>query len=246
MSFNSQQPVIDRFKIRGYCEDSSRVETLDLLKDNIIATRQVVRSGGRGRAIDSESAFQAISESYGQFSDEIAEGVDVSPMTDLPGFWRRNFLFMEAATVVLLTAVFALWYCLWEGSAVVNELLKDNKGNVYRTGATISASLLGFSMIATSIIFGLSSHERLELLRGSPHFSALWSTLIQTILSLAGLTVMTVVSLLLDKDSAPVSWSVSWLFVPFFFFVGLSSVRLLRTIWLLDRLTRIISRPSGR
>ena len=78
VSFNSQQPVIDRFKVRGYCEDSSRVETLDLLKDNIIATKQVVRLGGRGRAIDPGSAFQAISESYGQFSDEIAESVDVS------------------------------------------------------------------------------------------------------------------------------------------------------------------------
>ena len=59
VAFNSQQPVIDRFKIRGYCEDSGRVETLDLLKDNIIATKQVVRLGGRGRAIDPESAFQA-------------------------------------------------------------------------------------------------------------------------------------------------------------------------------------------
>ena len=78
VSFNSQQPVIDRFKVRGLCEDSGRVETLDLLKDNIIATRQVVRLGGRGRAIDPESAFQAIGESYAQFSEEIAESVDVS------------------------------------------------------------------------------------------------------------------------------------------------------------------------
>ena len=167
-------------------------------------------------------------------------------MTLLPSYWRRHFLYVEAIIVVLLTAGFAVWYFVWEGSTVVDGLLKDNKGNVYRTAATIAASLLGFSMTATSIIFGLSSHERLELLRDSPHYPALWSTLIQTILSLAGLTAVTVVSLLLDKDSAPVSWSVSWLFVPFFFFVGLSSVRLLRTIWLLDRLTRIISRPSGR
>ena len=151
---------------------------------------------------------------------------------------------MEAATVVFLTVVFSLWYFLWEGSSVVDELLKDNKGNVYRTCATIAASLLGFSMTATSIIFGLSSHERLELLRGSPHYPALWSTLIQTMMSLAGLTVVTVVSLLVDKDSSPVTLPVSWLFIPFFFFVGLSSVRLLRTIWILDRLTRIISRAS--
>ena len=167
-------------------------------------------------------------------------------MTLLPGFWRRHFLFVEATLVVLLTAVFAMWYFLWEGSSVVDGLLKENKGNVYKTAATIAASLLGFSMTATSIIFGLSSHERLELLRESPHYPALWSTLIQTILSLAGLTVITVASLLLDKDFSPVTWSVSWLFVPFFFFVSLSSVRLLRTIWLLDRLTRIISKPPQR
>ena len=167
-------------------------------------------------------------------------------MIPLPSFWRRHFLCAEATIVVLFTAVFAIWYFLWEGSAVVEGLLKDNKGNIYRTAATIAASLLGFSMTATSILFGLSSHERLELLRESPHHPALWSTLIQTILSLAGLTIVTLVSLLLDKDSSPVTWSVSWLFVPFFFFVGLSSVRLLRTIWLLDRLTRIISKPPQR
>ena len=167
-------------------------------------------------------------------------------MTVLPGFWRRHFLWTEAVVVIVLTISFSAWYFLWEGSAAVDDLLRDNKGNLYRTVATIAASLLGFSITATSIIFGLSSHERLELLRDSPHYPALWSTLIQTILSLAGLTVMTILSLLLDKDSSPVAWSVSWLFVPFFFFVWLASVRLLRTVWLLDRLTRIISKPPRK
>ena len=76
VTFNSQSPVIDRLQVRGHCEDIDRVEGLDLLKDNIIATKQVVRLGGRGRAIDPESAFQAIYESYRQFASEITDGLD--------------------------------------------------------------------------------------------------------------------------------------------------------------------------
>ena len=98
-------------------------------------------------------------------------------MSWLVAFWKRNFLVLEALVAVALTAAFAVWYFLWEGSVSVEELLRDNKGNVYRTVATISASLLGFSITATSIIFALSSHERLELLRTSPRYSDLWSTL---------------------------------------------------------------------
>ena len=75
---NTQDPILDRFRIRGHCEDSDKVEALDLLKDNIIAIRQVVRLGGRGRAIDADSAFAAIIESYEQFEGEISKGVDAS------------------------------------------------------------------------------------------------------------------------------------------------------------------------
>ena len=73
---NTQDPILDRLRIRGYCEDSDKVEAFDLLKDNIIATMQVVRLGGRGRAIDPDSAFAAISESYEQFADDISKSLD--------------------------------------------------------------------------------------------------------------------------------------------------------------------------
>ena len=75
---NAQAPVLDRLRVRGHCEDTDRVEPLDLLKDNIITTKQIVRLGGRGRAVDPVSAYDAISESYGQLSDDIAASVDAS------------------------------------------------------------------------------------------------------------------------------------------------------------------------
>ena len=73
-------------------------------------------------------------------------------MTVLPAFWRKHFLAFEAVIVVLLTLGFAVWYFLWEGSATIDGLLRDNRGNIYKTAATIAASLLGFSMTSTSII----------------------------------------------------------------------------------------------
>ena len=49
-------------------------------------------------------------------------------MSRLVAFWKRNFLVLEALVAVALTAAFAVWYFLWEGSVSVEELLRDNKG----------------------------------------------------------------------------------------------------------------------
>ncbi len=60
-----------RFQIRGMCADTDRVETIDLLKDHLISTKQIVRMGERSRALDPDSAFQAIYEAYGDLESSI-------------------------------------------------------------------------------------------------------------------------------------------------------------------------------
>ena len=68
-----------RFQVRGQCEDSGRVETIDLLKDQLISKRRFVRLNERSRALDPESAFQTIQEAIREHQDEILLAADISP-----------------------------------------------------------------------------------------------------------------------------------------------------------------------
>lgn len=151
-------------------------------------------------------------------------------------FWRKHYLGVEAGIVIILTILFATWFFLFGGAPHLSALMQNNRGNIYRTTATISGSLLGFSMAVMSIVLGFSFSDRLAIVQGSKHYAALWKTFFQTIWCLGGLTVTALICLIWDKDCYPVSWLV----IPFLLFVGLSIVRVARTIWILERLIGII------
>ena len=67
-----------KFQVRGKCADSGRVETIDLLKDQLISTQGIVRMNERSRALNPDSAFEAIRESYELLKDELEEAAGVS------------------------------------------------------------------------------------------------------------------------------------------------------------------------
>ena len=60
-----------KLQVRGKCSDSERVETIELLGDQLVSTQSIVRLNDRGRALDSNSAFDAIEESYQQLKGEL-------------------------------------------------------------------------------------------------------------------------------------------------------------------------------
>ncbi len=154
--------------------------------------------------------------------------------------WRKkHFLGMEAGAVVLFTLLLVAWFCFHEGESHVNALMQGNRANIYGTMATIAGSLLGFSVTTTSIMLGFSSSARLSVVRNSKHYPVLWKTCFQTIRYLGYLTVIALLCLIGDRDSAPVSWLV----LPFFMSVGLSVVRLARMVWILERVIEIIVKP---
>ena len=69
---------VEKLEIRGQCSDSGRVETLDLLKDQLISTVQIVRMNERSRALDTDAAFRAINEAYRDSFDLIQSAASVS------------------------------------------------------------------------------------------------------------------------------------------------------------------------
>jgi hypothetical protein len=59
------------FVVRGQMKDSGRVEPLDLLRDQLIAHKRIIRISERGRALESGAAYSAITEAHSELSDEL-------------------------------------------------------------------------------------------------------------------------------------------------------------------------------
>jgi len=62
----------DTFKIQGREEVGDAFEELDLLRNQLIASREVARVQGRHRAIDPDAMFLAIENAHGDMAEEIA------------------------------------------------------------------------------------------------------------------------------------------------------------------------------
>ena len=165
-------------------------------------------------------------------------------MRKVRAVWRRNFLGIESAvatTPALALVVYVGWF---EGAAQLNELLQDQRGLVYRTLATISGTLLGFSLASASLVLTFVSSDRLALLRRSSHYGSLWKVFFQCIRALGLLTVMSLAAIVIDRDEAPFVW----ILAPMAGLATFVSLRLLRVIWILEQIVRLVSMAprSGR
>lgn len=154
-------------------------------------------------------------------------------------FWERHFLGVEAVIAVSPAVALAIWMG-YEGESCVEELLHGNRGNIYRTMTGVSGTLLGFTLASASFALNAASSPRLAVLRNSRHYPALWKTFFQTTWFLGALTLATLVCMIWDRDHGPTTWLV----VPLVLFVGLCIVRLARTIWILERVIGIVTKPS--
>lgn len=67
------------FSIRGLDSETGRVETVDILKDQLISKKRIILENARTRALDSESAYLAIDAAYNELRDQLhaAAGVQV-------------------------------------------------------------------------------------------------------------------------------------------------------------------------
>ena len=154
--------------------------------------------------------------------------------------WRRYFLITEFWTAVVITLAFSLWI-EWSGSDhVIEKVLKDNRGAVYGTIASILGALLGFVITTLALILTLSSHERLTLLTESPHYQTLWDVFTSTIRWLAIATAVVLLALMVDRESRPVPW----IQYAAFGSLTLAMFRLGITLWFLEHVVRLITKPS--
>jgi hypothetical protein len=158
----------------------------------------------------------------------------------MPRIWRRHFLRLEGAVAIVVTILFAGWYWWFHGAASTNCVLSGNRATFYGTAASISGSLLGFVITATSIVLGFSVSDRLAVVRESAEYPMLWKIFGATIRALSLSTIVALLCLLFDRDSAPVAWLVILLV----FSTLLSVLRLGRTIWALEHIISLLTQPT--
>ena len=66
-----------KFEVKGFDQNLGRETTVDVLSDRFVVSKQMVRQDPRGRALISESAYQAIDEAYMEISDDLAAAASI-------------------------------------------------------------------------------------------------------------------------------------------------------------------------
>ena len=125
--------------------------------------------------------------------------------------------------------------------AAAVRILTNNHGVVYGTLASICASLLGFTITATSIVLVSASTPRLRILRNSRHYPVMWRVFRAAIRALALGTVLSLVALVVGRDRV-LSDPVLFFLV---FAVLLSCLRIARAIWVLENIIVIVAAHRG-
>jgi hypothetical protein len=151
-------------------------------------------------------------------------------------FWKKHFLLCELILALLITAAFGWWY-LHDGKNYTYDLLKDNRQNIYGVAASIYGSLLGFAITAASIVIGFINSPRLRVVRNSPHYPTIWKVFFSTIKVLGLATIFSFLALIFDKNTHPINA----IFIAFFYTTILSLFRILRSIWVLENIIKILS-----
>lgn len=161
-------------------------------------------------------------------------------MRIFPAWWRTHFLWAEFGLSVLVGLVFCGWATGYGGVDTLQTVLAGNRGAIYGALASVFGSLLGFAITAVSIVIGFASHDRLALIRQSPHYPTIWKVFFAAIRALGFATLVAMTSLILDRDNAP---RYVLLFV-MFFATALATLRVARCAWVLENVIELVAVPE--
>ena len=68
-----------KFQLKGVTDDAGSVEFVDMLRAQFVSQKRIVRQSARGRALRSDSAYEAIREAYDELKEELLEATAVVP-----------------------------------------------------------------------------------------------------------------------------------------------------------------------
>lgn len=155
--------------------------------------------------------------------------------------WKGHFLLVELAACILLTLSLAYIIEIRFAPGWLNGLLDRNRSGTYTAIASVYGSLLGFVVTAFAIILGYRDNERLTSVFESRHSVTLWAVFTSSMRWLGFATAAALLALIFDRDVAP--QPIFAYFVAFGVLIG--TARILRTLWVVENLVRIITKPEA-
>ncbi|HVW79889.1 MAG TPA: hypothetical protein VHB69_02980 [Mycobacteriales bacterium] len=155
----------------------------------------------------------------------------------MTSYYRRNFLALEGAGCLLLTAGFVLWLEAGHGTDTVNRWLATNRGPFYGAVAALDGALLGFVIATAAIVLGFAPSTRFAVLRASSQYQTLWQVFTSTIRALGLATLAALAALLVDRDAGHSTPAMS-VFVGFQLY---ATVRVARSVWVLERVIQVVT-----
>ncbi len=158
-------------------------------------------------------------------------------MTQINTWRKAHFLASDMMLAILVAGMAVGLLCYTSLGATIYGNIKDNAENVYRTTASLAGALMGFSMTVTVLALNLWQTRRwFDVIKSEGETSQqLWTTLKQTTWFLAFLTATSLTSLLLSAEDE----AGKWILMSFLTVLSLTSARILRSIWIINRMTEI-------
>lgn len=150
-------------------------------------------------------------------------------------FYRTHFLGVELFITLSLIIIGVILTSKSIGFEVVENSLHGSRSTLYGSLASIAGAMLGFVITGLSILLTTNTNARMERLKKSKHYKTVFIIFFSTSKYLGLLLIASLISLIFDKDSKPmipltiISFSLSLI-------VG---VRLLRCIWVLEKIVKI-------
>jgi hypothetical protein len=121
----------------------------------------------------------------------------------------------------------------------VYPVLTGAEGSIYGTLATIFGSLLGFVITSVSIIVSLGDSPRLAVIRESRSNQQLWKIFTSATKWLGVATGISLTGLMLNRDGPP-----EFIILVLCLWSSLLAVlRLVRCIWALENVVKIVAKP---
>lgn len=155
--------------------------------------------------------------------------------------WRNNFRRIDFLLSVLIGVEFTVWVIWAGGASVVQEFLGGNRAAIYGTLSTLFGSLLGFIIVAVSIVLGLVDNPRLRLLRDAGQVDTLWEVFEANIRALALATLVSLVALVVDRGPTPNLYLLGFLAFAF----SLAFLRVSRSVWVLEEVMKKVTKDSS-
>ncbi|MCP1309255.1 hypothetical protein [Paenibacillus tyrfis] len=149
--------------------------------------------------------------------------------------YDKYFLFMELLLSIVVSVIILWVINKYSLQGEVMNVLKGSRSALYGAIAGVAGSLLGFVITGLSILLVTGNSSGMNALRSSKYYQQIFKVFLNTSKYLGLLVVLSLVSLIIDRDTAPLfelNMIVLW-------GVIIVTFRILRCLWVLENIIGI-------